>query len=320
MRLDIQAHGNTLHARIHAGPYQAFGAALALLIEALLDRVEQDPDIRAVVFSSAHASRFISHADVKWLQEGGAQYVARQQATTPPPAPPADYVGLDRLHGLLLRMNSLGVVFIAALEGHALGLGAEFAWACDLRVMASEDAFIGQPEVLLGIMPGGGGSQRLSRLVGTHKALVAILDGRPLTSAQALEVGAVDAVVPKADVVAKALALADYSGAATQAEHRRHQARGLLRQLPALAGRHQAGSQRVPDPGCFAGRTEPDAGVPGRHDIARRSSALRGRSVRNSARGRPDVGFIRLRNGTSPQAKRPSRRRRPPISTPSGRP
>lgn len=210
VRLDIQAHGNTLHARIHAGPYQEFGAVLALLIEALLDRVEQDPDIRAVVFSSAHASRFISHADVKWLQEGGAQYVARQQATTPPPAPPADYVGLDRLHGLLLRMNSLGVVFIAALEGHALGLGAEFAWACDLRVMASKDAFIGQPEVLLGIMPGGGGSQRLPRLVGTHKALVAILDGRPLTSAQALEMGAVDAVVPKSDVVAKALALADY--------------------------------------------------------------------------------------------------------------
>lgn len=212
VRLDIQAHGNTLHARIHSGPYQEFGAALALLIEALLDRVEQDPDIRAVVFSSAHASRFISHADVKWLQEGGAQYVARQQAATPPPAPPADYVGLDRLHGLLLRMNSLGVVFIAALEGHALGLGAEFAWACDLRVMASEDAFIGQPEVLLGIMPGGGGSQRLPRLVGTHKALVAILDGRPLTAAQALEMGAVDAVVPKADVVAKALELADYLG------------------------------------------------------------------------------------------------------------
>ena len=210
MRLDVQTHGNTLHVRIYASPYQEFGAELALFIEALLDRVEQDPEIRAVVFSSAHASRFISHADVKWLQEGGAQYLARQQATTPPPAPPANYVGLDRLHGMLLRMNSIGVVFIAALEGHALGLGAEFAWACDLRVMASEDAFIGQPEVLLGIMPGGGGSQRLPRLVGTHKALVAILDGRPLTAAQALEMGAVDAVVPKADVVAKALALADY--------------------------------------------------------------------------------------------------------------
>ena len=210
VRLEIEAHGNTLHARIHAGPRQEFGAELALLLEELLDRAEKDPDIRAVVFSSAHASRFISHADVKWLQEGGAQYVARQQAATPPPAPPANYVGLDRLHALLLRMNSIGVVFVAALEGHALGLGAEFAWACDLRVMAREDAFIGQPEILLGIMPGGGGSQRLSRLVGTHKALVSILDGRPLTPTQALDAGAVDAVVPKSDVVGKALELAGY--------------------------------------------------------------------------------------------------------------
>lgn len=103
------------------------------------------------------------------------------------------------------------MVFVAALEGHALGLGAEFAWACDLRVITDEDAFIGQPEVLLGIMPGGGGSQRLSRLVGTHKALVTILDGRPLTSAQALQMGAVDAVVSKSDVVAKALELAEYA-------------------------------------------------------------------------------------------------------------
>lgn len=210
VRLDIQVHGNTLHAKIHSGAYQEFGSELALLLEALLDRVENDPNIRAVVFSSAHSSRFISHADVKWLQEGGAQYLARQIATTPPPAPAANYVGLDRLHGLLLRMNGIGVVFVAALEGHALGLGAEFAWACDLRVMASEDAFIGQPEVLLGIMPGGGGSQRLSRLVGTHKSLVSILDGRPLTSAHALDIGAVDAVVPKSEVVGKALELAGY--------------------------------------------------------------------------------------------------------------
>lgn len=210
VRLDVQAHGNTLHVRIHAGPHQVFGAELALLLEGLLDRVEHDPEIRAVVFSSAHASRFISHADVAWLQEGGAQYLARQQAASPAPAPAANYVGLDRLHGLLLRMNGIGVVFVAALEGHALGLGAEFAWACDLRVMSSEDAFIGQPEVLLGIMPGGGGSQRLSRLVGTHKSLVAILDGQPLTAAQALDMGAVDAVVPRSEVVDKAIGIAGY--------------------------------------------------------------------------------------------------------------
>ena len=98
-------------------------------------------------------------------------------------------------------MNASGVIFVAALNGSALGLGAEFAWACDLRVMADGEFFIGQPEVLLGIMPGGGGSQRLTRLIGTHKSLVAILEGKPFTPAQALANGAVDDVVAPEEVV-----------------------------------------------------------------------------------------------------------------------
>ena len=210
VRLEIETRDACLVVRIHGGPRQEFGAKLVPLIESLLDRVDKDPAIGAVVFTSAHPQRFISHADVKWLQEGGVQYLARLKATTPPPAPPADYVGLDRLHALFLRMNSIGVVFVAAIEGQALGLGAEFSWACDLRVMADADAFIGQPEVLLGIMPGGGGSQRLTRLIGAHRSLVAILDGKPFTPADALRYGAVDAVVPKAEVITKAIELASH--------------------------------------------------------------------------------------------------------------
>lgn len=210
VRLDTELRGSCLLVRIHAGPHQTFGAELALLIEDLLERVDKDPAIRAVVFASAHATRFMSHADVKWLQEGGANYLAQLKAGTPPSPPPPGYVGLDRLHALFLRMNSIGVVFVAALEGMALGLGAEFSWACDMRVMADRDAFIGQPEILLGIMPGGGGSQRLPRLVGGHKALMAILDGAPIHPTQALEIGAVDAVVPQGDVVGKAMELAEY--------------------------------------------------------------------------------------------------------------
>lgn len=212
-RIDIETRGAALLVRIDGGPHQLFGAELARQLEALVDRVDKDPDIRAVVFAGAHPTRFISHADVNWLQEGGAQYVARMKAGDAAPPLPADYVGLDRLHGLFLRMNSIGVVFVAALEGSALGLGAEFAWACDLRVMADAGAFIGQPEVLLGIIPGGGGTQRLTRLVGAHRSLLAILEAKPFTALQAREIGAVDAVVPKGDVVAKALELADRLGA-----------------------------------------------------------------------------------------------------------
>src|SRR5207247_9862439 len=100
-------------------------------------------------------------------------------------------VDLERLHKTFLRMNTSGVIFVAALNGSALGLGAEFAWANDLRVMADGDFFIGQPEVLLGIMPGGGGTQRLTRLIATHRSLVALLKGQPSPPAAALATGAV---------------------------------------------------------------------------------------------------------------------------------
>src|ERR671921_130860 len=98
------------------------------------------------------------------------------------------------------------------VRGSELGLGAEFAWAHDLRVMADGDFFIGQPEVLLGIMPGGGGTQRLTRLIGTHQSLVAILEGRPFTPAEALANGAVDEVVAREDVLPRATELAKHFG------------------------------------------------------------------------------------------------------------
>lgn len=206
--LKIQHSGAVLIVEINGGPRQEFGETVARALEKLVADVDQNPDIRAVIFTSAHPSRFISHADVKWLQEGGVRLKARLAAGASAPPPDPDAFGLDRLHGLFLKMNSANVVFIAALEGPALGLGAEFSWACDLRVMADADAFIGQPEVLLAIMPGGGGTQRLTRLVGPHRSLVAILDGKPFTPQQALEIGAVDAVVPRDQVIAKAETLA----------------------------------------------------------------------------------------------------------------
>jgi enoyl-CoA hydratase/carnithine racemase len=79
--------------------------------------------------------------------------------------------------------------------------------------MADGDFFIGQPEVLLGIMPGGGGTQRLTRLIGTHRSLVAILEGKPFTPAEALAIGAVDEVVPRDEVVTRATELGEHFGA-----------------------------------------------------------------------------------------------------------
>ncbi|CAN5536914.1 enoyl-CoA hydratase-related protein [soil metagenome] len=96
---------------------------------------------------------------------------------------------------------------IAAINGVALGGGLELALACDWRVCA-ESARLGQPEILLGIIPGGGGTQRLARLVGPTRAKELILTGRQVRAEEALRIGLVDEVVPAAEVLGRALAKA----------------------------------------------------------------------------------------------------------------
>jgi enoyl-CoA hydratase len=93
---------------------------------------------------------------------------------------------------------------IAAITGVALGGGCELALACDWRICA-DNARIGQPEVLLGIIPGGGGTQRLPRLVGAAKAKEIMITGRQVRSEEALRIGLVDEVVPAAEVVERAM-------------------------------------------------------------------------------------------------------------------
>jgi enoyl-CoA hydratase len=96
---------------------------------------------------------------------------------------------------------------IAAVTGYALGGGCELALACDWRI-AADDARLGQPEILLGIIPGGGGTQRLPRLVGAARAKEIMISGRQVGADEALRIGLVDELVPKAEVLERALAKA----------------------------------------------------------------------------------------------------------------
>ena len=110
-------------------------------------------------------------------------------------------------HAVTTELAALPRVSVAAIAGYALGGGLELALACDLRVMAA-DARLGQPEIRLGIIPGGGATQRLPRLVGASRAKDLILTGRNVAADEALRIGLADRVVTRQGVLDEALTLA----------------------------------------------------------------------------------------------------------------
>jgi enoyl-CoA hydratase/carnithine racemase len=227
--LEIEEHGTTLIVRINGGKHALLSPDIATQLGKLVDRADKDPNIHAVVFTGAHPDRFLSHADVAWLQEGGVGFppintrvagIVSRMARLINKLPIVRSLAgmtrlktllqLDDLHATFLKMNASGTIFVAALNGSALAIGAEFAWACDLRIMADGDFVIGLSEVLLALTPGGGGSQRLTRLIGTRQSLAAILEGKPFTPAEALALGAVDEVVSQDKVLERAIERAEY--------------------------------------------------------------------------------------------------------------
>lgn len=216
--------GGVLLARFATTELGLFDKAHSVEFLALVDNAIRDRDIRAVVFTGTHPGRFVSHADLAWLQQDGgaipplgralsslvlrfAGVLARsrvlQHLVRRTPLEAAIQMG--QLHDTLVRMSTSSTIFVAALNGSVLGLGAEISWACDLRLMADGDYFIGHPEILLGFAPGAGGTQRLPRIVGQHRGLVAILEGRPFPAEEALALGAIDEIVPAERLVERAV-------------------------------------------------------------------------------------------------------------------
>ncbi|SHI81593.1 enoyl-CoA hydratase/isomerase family protein [Desulfofundulus thermosubterraneus] len=158
----------------------------------VFSEIERDNRIKAVILTGSGSKAFSAGADVSELQRLSAME-ARNFAL-------AAYRTQDQI-------CSLPVPTIAALNGYALGGGCELAMCCDLR-LASENARLGQPEINLGIIPGGGGTQRLARLVGVSRAKELIFTGKIIPARVAYEWGLVNRVVPLEELMETAIKLA----------------------------------------------------------------------------------------------------------------
>jgi enoyl-CoA hydratase/carnithine racemase len=160
-------------------------------LRAAFEDVRDDATVRGVILTGAGDKAFIAGADISEIAHITAVDAERSSR-----------YGQD----VLTLVENLGKPVIAAVNGFALGGGCETAMACTIRV-ASEHARFGQPEVTLGIIPGGGGTQRLPRLVGKGRALQIILSGAMITAQEAYRIGLVNEVVPATDLIPRAEAI-----------------------------------------------------------------------------------------------------------------
>jgi len=153
-----------------------------------LEEAREDAEVRGVILTGTGDKAFIAGADISELAHITAVDAERSSSFG---------------QAVLNLIENLGKPVIAAINGFALGGGCETAMACTIRI-AAENARFGQPEVKLGLLPGGGGTQRLPRLVGKGRALQLILSAEMIDAAEAHRIGLVNEVVPAANLIPRA--------------------------------------------------------------------------------------------------------------------
>ncbi|MFE0929968.1 enoyl-CoA hydratase/isomerase family protein [Streptomyces mutabilis] len=191
MTVELEVADGVGTLRLNRPPMNALDIATQDRLKELAEEVTRRDDVRAVVVYGGEKV-FASGADIKEMQVmDHAAMIARARA----------------LQDSFTAVARIPKPVVAAVTGYALGGGCELALCADFRI-AGENAKLGQPEILLGLIPGAGGTQRLSRLIGPSKAKDLIFTGRQVRADEALALGLVDRVVPAAEVYEQAHAWA----------------------------------------------------------------------------------------------------------------
>lgn len=183
----IRSDRGVLFATIDNPPINLLDLPLMQEIDRLGREIEADDSVKVVVFDSANPDFFIAHADVNLIL---------QLPTEVPPK--ADSLG--PFHAMVDRFRTMPKVSIAKIEGRARGGGSEFALSLDMRFGALGRAILGQPEVAVGIIPGGSGTQRLPRLIGRSRALEVVLGCGDFSADLAERYGYINRALPPEDI------------------------------------------------------------------------------------------------------------------------
>ena len=193
-RVDAPVDGHAGVALVTIDRPEARNAlSFALLAELAdtLEKLDRDGRTRVAILTGAGGRAFAAGADIVELADQTPERLRSER----------QFDTWDRLWGI-------GIPLIAAVRGYALGGGCELAMSCDL-IVAGDDAQFGQPEIRIGVMPGAGGTQRLTRAIGVARAMELVLTGRTMPAAEAHAAGLVTMVVSAGEVVDTALELAD---------------------------------------------------------------------------------------------------------------
>ncbi|MFT3924244.1 MAG: enoyl-CoA hydratase/isomerase family protein [Myxococcales bacterium] len=224
---------------LHNPPHQFMTTRMVRELDELTERWEQDERVRAIVITGAPGDVFITHFSVDELSRSAAMAPEKELPAPLKRAVTGVFSGIDvaqrwlegvpalrkvlesrapgalrplfslsTIHRVFARLERMNKVVICAINGTTMGGGCELTLACDYRLMAEGDYVIGLVEVLGGIIPGAGGTQRLAATVGRAKALEMMLDGAVLSPREAERAGLITRAVPKEKLLDEALALA----------------------------------------------------------------------------------------------------------------